>query len=252
MPSPLDEFAAQIDGLRADMEFVRVASQLRPRIGPILQWQARGVETELAKRFIKAAPSRIEDVYGPLLVRLFACLERYLRKAITSAVISKVMLAESYDDLPGTLRDRNIILTGRLLAALDNPREYLILNISEMIENLASCKTGSSRFKLNSDAFAATVSSANPQVIEKALENIDVSNWWDKIGASQTVVGQLGTKGNRATGLRAKERLGELTRWRNHVAHGGDGQITISDSQLSEAVDFIAAFATALDKIVQG
>jgi hypothetical protein len=104
---------------------------------------------------------------------------------------------------------------------------------------------------LNVSAFSATLASVSPAAIERALENVDVSNWWDKIGASPKIVALLGTKGNHATGIRAKERLKELTRWRNHVAHGGEGQIVISDSQLGDAVDFVAAFGKALDAVVQ-
>jgi hypothetical protein len=248
MPSPLSEFEAQIDGLRADFDFVLLASQLRPRIGSILQWQAQGEGTELAKKFIKARPTGPEGVYGPLLVRLLACLEQYLRKAIASAVIRKAKQAGSYDGLAETLKNRNLVLTGRLLSSLDSPREYLTLNVDEVIENLASCKKGSLSFKLNASAFSATLAGVNPSVIEKALENIDVSNWWDKIGANSKISGLLGTTGHHATGSRVKDRLKELARWRNHLAHGGDGQIVISDSQLNDAIELVVAFAKNLLK----
>jgi hypothetical protein len=251
MPSPLSEFEAQIDGLKVDFDFVRLASQLRRRIGSILQWQAQGEDTELAKKFIRTTFSGPEGMYGPLLVRLLACLEQYLRKSIASAVIRKAQKAKSYEDLAETLRNRNLILTGRLLSMLETPREYLKLNVDEMIENLASCNKGSSSFRLNAQAFSATLASVNPVVIEKAFEYVDICNWWDTIGANPRTAALLGTKGNRATGIRVKDRLKELARLRNHLAHGGEGQIVISDSQLSDAIEFTLAFAKALDAVVQ-
>jgi hypothetical protein len=250
MPPPLTELATQIEDLRADMEFVRLASQLRPRLGSILRWEAQGEETELAKRFISANSGTPESVYGPLLIRLLACLESYVRKMIAHAVIRKSKGAKSYDDIAETLGNRNLVLTGRVLATLDSPREYIKFNIEEMVDNLASCRRGASPFKLNAPAFCAQLASVNPSVIEKALENIDLTNWWDKIGANSSIASLLETKGSRATGARAKERLKELSRWRNHLAHGGEGQLVISESQLGEAIELVAAFGTALDSIL--
>jgi hypothetical protein len=51
MRSPLDELEAQIEAIHADMDFVKLASQLRPRLGSILIWDAHGEGTEIAKKF---------------------------------------------------------------------------------------------------------------------------------------------------------------------------------------------------------
>jgi hypothetical protein len=251
MPSPLSELEAQIEAIQADMDFVKLASQLRPRMGSILIWDAQGEGTDIAKKFIRLTTSVPEGVYGPLLVRLLACLERYLRTTIADVVARKTKMAKTYDELADNLGSRNLVLTGRLLSTLDTPRDYLTLNIDEMIDNLASCRKGSSSFKLNALAFSATLAGVNPSVIEKAFDNVDVSKWWDKIGANPKAVALMGTKGTHATGLRVKERLKELAKWRNHVAHGGDGQLVISDSELSDAIQFVAIFSRALDAIVQ-
>jgi hypothetical protein len=174
-----------------------------------------------------------------------------LRTTIADVVIRRAEKAKTYDDLAESLGNRNLVLTGRLLSTLDTPRDYLTLNVNEMVDNLASCRRGSSSFKLNALAFSATLAGVNPSVIEKAFDNVDVGKWWDKIGANPKVVALMGTTGTHATGLRVKERLKELARWRNHVAHGGDGQLVISDSELSDAIQFVAVFGEALDAIVQ-
>jgi hypothetical protein len=251
MPTPLQELQTQIDALRADVEFVRLASQLRLRVGKVLQWQAQGEETELAKRFINSRPSSPEAVYGPLLVRLLASLERYMRNTIAHIVEHKAANATSYDTVAGTLGFRNLILTGRLLSTLETPRDYLTLNVEELIGNLASCKRGSGKFRLNAIAFSSALAGINPSVVEKAFDNLDIGGWWDKIGADVRITALLGTKGARATGDRAKERLKELARWRNHLAHGGDGEIVISESQIADAIEFVGVFSVALDTVVR-
>ncbi len=251
MAAALDELNARISELRADLTFVALATQLRPRIGDVIQWQAVGDVLELARQFMNAKSVRPEGVYGPLLVRLLAAFERYLRMLITQSVDHRASAVETYDELPESLSNRNLVLTGRILAAIDSPREHLTLDIESLITNLASCKRGSRSFRLNAQAFSATVTGASPVVIERALENVNVADWWDGVGANTNLAQLLGTKGARATGGRAYERLKELWRWRNHLAHGGDEEIALSELQLREAIDFVACFSAALDSAVE-
>jgi len=88
-------------------------------------------------------------------------------------------------------------------------------------------------------------------VIQRALESVDVTGWWDEVGGNTALAKILTTKGARATGDRARERLNELWRWRNHLAHGGDEEIALSEVQLREAIDFVTCFSHALDDVVQ-
>jgi hypothetical protein len=251
LAAALDELNARISELRADLTFVALATQLRPRIGDVVQWQAVGEVLELVKQFMSAKSSRPEGIYGPLLVRLLAAFERYLRLLIIQSVEQRASGAPTYDELSETLGKRNLILTGRVFAAIDTPRDHLTLNIDSLISNLASCKRGSGSFRLNAQAFSATVTGASPSAIENALRYVDVSDWWDGVGGNATLAKLLQTKGARATGGRAHERLKELWRWRNHLAHGGDEEIALTESQLHEAIDFVDSFSAALDTAVK-
>jgi hypothetical protein len=44
--------------------------------------------------------------------------------------------------------------------------------------------------------------------------------------------------------------LSELSRLRNHLAHGGDGAPLISETDLRDAIAFITAFSKALEDFV--
>jgi hypothetical protein len=44
--------------------------------------------------------------------------------------------------------------------------------------------------------------------------------------------------------------LKELSRLRNHLAHGGDGTPLISEADLRDAITFITAFSKALEDLV--
>jgi hypothetical protein len=250
MPNPLEELRARIAELNADLLFVATAFQLRPRLAEILDWGRSKEIAVLAQRFMDVKDARPEGVFGPLLVRLMASFERYLRLLIGESVDFRVTAAKTFDDLPKKLVNRNLILTGRILANLENQRDYLTFDFEELVQNLASCKAGSGSFALNSPVFSATVLSVNPTGIDKALENIDFAGCWDSVGTDSKLEEILGTKGARDTGIQAAEKLKELSRWRNHLAHGGDN-VDIPYVRLRDAIDFVAAFSTALDQTVK-
>ena len=250
MSTPLEDLATRIAELKADLAFVTTASQLRPRLGEILQWGGPKETLRVAQEFMSANEARSEGIYGPLLIRLMALFERYLRLLIIEGVEYRTSSAKTFDEIPSKLANRNLVLTGRILANIENPRDYLTFNMNSMIVNLASCKAGSTSFSLNSQAFSAAVMGVNPSAIEKALESIDVAECWDPIGGDTKLEKLLGTKGARATGSQAADRLKELSRWRNHLAHGGD-EIVISETQLRDAIDFVSAFSSSLDSAVK-
>jgi hypothetical protein len=209
-----------------------------------------GDVVELARRFVNAKASRPAGVYGPLLIRLLAAFERYLRSLVVQSVNQRASRALTYDDLSATLARRNLILTARVLLAADTPLDHLKLDVDSLICNLASCKRGSSSYRLNADAFSATVTGSAPPIIERAMQQVDVSNLWDGLGASPPLAKLLQTRGARATGARAYERLRELCRWRNQLAHGGDDEIALTEVQLRDAIDFVGLFSAALDATV--
>jgi len=246
MAVSLDELKIRIAELKADLAFVSLAAQLRPRIGEVLNWEGSKDVVALVQRFMAEKSSRPEGLYGPLLVRLLAAFERHVRRIVAYVIDQRCSKVSKYDELAEGLGKRNIALTGKILSAIFEPRDHLATDIKGLIENLASCRTGTTTFRLNSDAFSATVTGTSPVIIEKALKHVDIDNFWDAVGSSAALTKLLGTKGARATGIRTQERLHELSRLRNHLAHGGDEEVVISETQLTDAIDFISCFSDSL------
>lgn len=77
-----------------------------------------------------------------------------------------------------------------------------------------------------------------------------LAEWWDAVGASVKLSELLGTKKARDTGNRVQERLKELCRWRNQLAHGGDEEIALSEAQLIDSIHFVESFSEALSNIL--
>ena len=251
MKPPLEELTTLLREIATDADFVAVAAQLRPRLNGVIRWDGIGAEERgIVQSFLRIKESRPEGLYGPLLVRLLAAFERYVRTLIVWTVDRRNDVAGKYEDLSPKLANRNRILTGRVLASAELP-DHLVFDIPALIENLATCKTGGAGpFRLNSTVFSAGIAGCSPKHLDTALEHVDIDDCWDSVGKDAKLSTILGTKGARPTGTGAKDKLKELSRLRNHLAHGGDGTPLISENELRDAIAFIGAFSKALEDIV--
>lgn len=250
MSTSLEDLKTRISELKSDLALVTKAFQLRPRLGEVLNWDGPAETVCLTQEFMDAKGARPEGIYGPFVVRLMAIVERYLRLLVVEGLEQHTSSAKKIDDLPRRLVNRNTILTGQILTKVESPRDYLSFDVEVLIANLASCRTGSTAFKLNAQAFSANVTGVSPVAIDRALETIEVEKCWDTIGSNAALEKLLGTKGPRPTGLQCAERLKELSRWRNHLAHGED-EIAITETQLRDAIEFVSAFCSSLDSAVK-
>ena len=232
-----------------DADFVTMAAQLRPRLNGVVRWEGIGDDEKgIVQSFLRIKESRPEGLYGPLLVRLLAAFERYVRALVVWTVDRRNQAAKKYEDLSPTITSRNRILTGRVLASAELP-DHLVFDIPALIENLATCKAGGA-FRLNTTVFTFGIAGCSPKHLDIALEYVDIGDCWDSLGRDVQLSSILGTKGARPTGTGAKDKLKELTRLRNHLAHGGDGTPHISETDLRDAIMFITAFSKALEDLV--
>lgn len=251
MPTPLEDLLSRLDEIEADVNFADLASSLRPRIGDALNWSADNENLKLAVAFMKAKDSRIEGVCGALFVRVVAAFERYLRRLVEAGVDDVAQRAKGFDAIPANIQKRNLIYTGRVLSGIESPKDYQVFNYEGLVSNLATCKSGSKDFRLNSNAFSAVVVGSGPEILERALRAIDVEGLWDPIGASGRLQKLLGTKKSRDTGTQAQDRLQDLTKKRNQIAHAGDSEPALTAQDLRDAIEFIRVFSESLNTEVQ-
>lgn len=240
-----EELEALLDELVANVNFTALSASLRPRLADALRWEIGGDAIGLARDFMSAR-AQPENIYSALLVRAVAAFERFARGLVDAAAIRTAATRRTYEDLSEHVRSRHAVLTGRLLTSLDDPFEYQVVNVKQLAENLASCVSGASPFRLNASAFAAIVTSGRPQVIERALSNLDIDGWWDAVGAKRDLQTLLGTRGPRDTSKVVTKRLDDLCRRRNRIAHGGDGDVIVTESDVRQEIQFLRTLAEAL------
>jgi hypothetical protein len=250
MAQALDEFTARVANLRRDVNFISLAANFRPQVYRVLDREAEPEAIDLAERFADVKDSEVSAIYGPLVVRLSAIIERYLRALIEECVSAWAIKAGSSERVPATLANRNIVLTGRLLASSDQPRDHLKLDVPTLIKNLASCSGSRRDFVLNREAFSTLIIGITPETVEASLKAVKVGDCWDAICADPDLKRSLQKTRTVDAAKATKLRLKELSRWRNNWAHGGDEEISLTDQELLDACDFATYFVKALDTVV--
>ncbi len=250
MSQALNEFLLRAGEIRNDLSFLEQAFELRPRIYLALDFEKRGEALEMARKFAETVGNQPASVCGPMLVRLIASFERYLRVLMRETVESWAKKAQHFDNLPEGLADRNLVLSGRFIGNSDSPRDYMALDMSAVVDNLVTCRAGKAEFRLNSGVFMDLIYGATSEVIEKSLKTVRINNWMSVVGADRTLQARLGVDRVPDTTKAVTARLRKLSRWRNNWAHGGDEEVSLTFTELKDELEFVIAFSTALDSAV--
>ena len=165
MAAAYEEFHARLEELERTVNFTAASASLRPRLGDALKWEVGGEAIQLAVSFMSAKVT-VEDIYAALLVRAVASFEHFARVLVEEAARHTAASGKSYAELGEHVNVRHTVLTGRLLSALEELPEYQTIDVEQIVNNLASCISGRSGFRLNTSAFSAVVTSPKPGVIQ--------------------------------------------------------------------------------------
>lgn len=253
MESALEDLFRQFDDIEGSAKFSQDSAMLRPRLNQFVTWPI-GPEhnsvRELMSRFFDAKEVRVEVVYGALFVRVVACFENFVRRLLQEG-LQRMIEGRTYDEVRDSLGKHNIRLTGRAMATIFEPSDHLKLDFQRLIDNLASCKSGTDTYQLNTDVFAAALVGTSPIALAKAFKNIQIDlEKWDKIAASPALKKLIGTSKTRVTAKEAERRLEEYAKLRNVFAHTGGGDSVISETQMFESIRYFRVLAKALSAVV--
>jgi hypothetical protein len=246
----LREFETRAEQLRADIQFLERSFELRPRIFEILNYDGTADMVKMATEFGSTSGADPALFCGPLLVRLIGSFERFLRMTLRDAIDAWSKKAKTFAELPDGLGDRNLVLTARLLSSVDTPRDHLKIDVISLIDNLVTCRDGGASYQLNSSAFMDLISGITAEVVEKGLKAVRIPQWDKAVAADGKLQAILGQTRTVDTAKEMTLRLKKLSRWRNNWAHGGDEEVSLTFRELREQLEFLIAFATAMEAMV--
>lgn len=149
------------------------------------------------------------------------------------------------------LKKRNLILSARLLSSLDQPRDHIAFSPSVLVENLAACDKDVIPYQLNAVSFSASLQSPTVEAINKIFSSVGLKDLFERLGRSTGLQRQLRSGGVRATSIRVQERIGEIVRLRNNLAHAGDEERSVTIEEFDYLVDFFRVVAFEIDLAVK-
>jgi hypothetical protein len=250
MGAALNEFEARLDEASSAAHFMNRAYRLRPRIGSSIRWDGPQQEVELLRSFMVEDTSREAEILAALLVRTVAAFERYIRKCCIEFVDKRAELASTARSLASDLKQRNLILSAKLLSSLDQPRDHISFSPATIVERLAACEKNSIPYELNGVSFTAFLQSPTVETLDKVFGSIGLKDLFERLGRSTPLQLLCETSGTRATSTRVKERITEIIRLRNNFAHAGDDERTLNIQKLDEMISFLRTVASDIDRAI--
>jgi hypothetical protein len=240
-----------LDEVEASLRFVSVASHLRPRLGPLIQWSCLDTAAkDLVNNFLKQNTDRTEIIYRGMIAFIYGGFEQFVREVITEVVTVVDRNTTNFNQLSDAMRIQNMVRTGYALKTAAEPPDHLVFDYHLLCRNIGSCIPDSENFRLNAEAFTLLVWSVAPKHLTDMFHKVGIDLNMDEFGKTQALREILGTSGTRQTANAAEEYLRKFIQTRNRIAHTGSGGITIAESDVVMAVGFFRAFSGTLADLV--
>ena len=252
LANALKEFELALDEFTTNLEFVRTASRLRPRLNDMLNWQMMDVEAQaLATRFLQQQATEESLLYRGMVVSLAGAFEQFVRRVLRDSVQAMSGAGVIYANLDQHIKNENIYRTGVALQTIKEPLDYMNFDYEVLGKNLGTCFSGSGQAVLNADAFAVFLSITSPKNLVDALKRIGIDLHWDDLGRVQALQKSLEKSATRETTKAIQDFLRGFGQTRNKIAHTGSGGIVVTDSDFQQLLNFFRAFARALQSVTE-
>ncbi len=248
----LKEFGLALDELAEDLEFLRLSSRLRPRLGALLNWQAvDGDAAQLAKGFMNLKTVELSPLYRGMIAVLSGTFEQLVRRVVQEAVLQINNDVDVFDKLPDGIKVHNLFFSGRALCAVREPPDHVTIDHYLLVRSLATCTPGAQKFVLNADAFAMFITNLTPSHLGDICHSIGVSLNWDYFGKVNAFEKLFGSKGARSLGKMVSDRLADIVKLRNRIAHTGAGGVTVSEEDVASHIAFLRILGLSFSAFIE-
>jgi hypothetical protein len=251
LSNALNEFDLALDELASNLEFVRLAGRVRPRLGSMLRWESLDAESkELASKFMKQATADQMVIIRAMVVSLSGAFEHFVRRAVRDCVLAINATNADYDALDAHFRNQNLYRTGMAFQTVYEPLDYLQFEFESLAKNVGSCVTGSKAAALNADAFPIFLSIMSPKNLSEALKRVGLELDWDDLGRDDSMRLVLDTRNTRETAAAIQELLKRFCRIRNQIAHSGNVGAVVTEDDFRQFLAFFRALAHTLAGVI--
>lgn len=194
---------------------------------------------------IKNAPESV--AYRGLILQLYGAFERFITELSEISLRALQSKAKRYSDLPESLRNAHTIGSARILSKLhDKNINGVPFDFGSLKKNMAHCFSDDEKYSLGAEAFTALLGVCTSERVDSVFEVICLSKAFDdELGRDPNIKSWARNAGAREAFKLAKDRLDELVRLRNQIAHGStDPEVLYGN--VEEAAKFLSVLGKAL------
>lgn len=214
----LRDFNDDLSRIRRLLEFVlefHVFASSTPPQDARLNWPQADDLHELSKPLRTDLPI----LSGAILLYLAGRFEYFVRQTVEAATDYLVAAAPAYDQLPESIRRH--LHTKTLDVARDASKHRLgEVEVFQLLANLVEReRPGSKEVQVDSWLISQTDSNMRPDVLDEILKRIGIEGFWTEIGKQTELKLFIGQNGDGLCKQEARQRLTEIMKERNDVAH---------------------------------
>jgi RiboL-PSP-HEPN len=106
-------------------------------------------------------------------------------------------------------------------------------------------------YNLVGEAFSDNENNFWPREIETCFERIGIEKIWQKLSREVDFQSVLGARDAEGTEQRARRKLEDLLRRRNHMVHRGKSYYTPSESEVRDCIIFLKSLIRNLAEVME-
>jgi hypothetical protein len=247
----LDRFLSDVNEMKAVVSFIRLSTSLRAFLPGFVSWDIDESNKKLLSAFLSAqTPPDPTSLLNSFYLLSIASFEGFLVEALCKA-IAVYEKGKTNGQINTPLKRKSYVLSGRLLARLENPPEHIAFDVTGTCRSLAALSDNEAPAEMNKTAFAISI---NPLEMEAYLELISqfgVRITFDSLATNKTIQKVLSTSGTRPTAKAMQVFLEEVRRSRNRLAHSGNPPSAISAPVLEDMLVFLESLAIEIWKSIK-
>ena len=190
----------------------------------------------------------MQPILDGAVLLLVAAFEQFVSAVIVEFAGDLPRIVPVYGDLPQSVRSANERHTGEALSRMRS--RFADYTLRRFVDNLRDCQAGKSPYVLNGEAMALNDRNLTQGVLQDLISRLGINDIWEPVSASRSLKRWSGKGGAKVAQSRSKNRLNELIRQRNNIAHGV-AQPTLGSEVIRDHIRFQRVLSRALAKSIE-
>ena len=195
--------------------------------------------------------------YNIVIITLYGILENYIEEIIIAYLACLNRVIKDYDNLPQKIKNNHLELSANLIKYIKTMNKYENISQNDVIKNLNSCMN-SNNYRLNYLAFTYHSSNFRQDSIREIFNNMEINDILtqvkDKESFSEYYALKEGIDEENIKDIPISalfDKVDELAKRRNEIAHGIITDDILSLDMLKDYVEYIEVIVLGIYEVVE-